>query len=330
VTVDVGLWIPAAWGPDEVAAVEAEGFDTAVFGDSPCVFPEPFARIGTAAAATSRIRLSTAAVNPLTRDVSAVTATIATLHAASGGRARLGLARGDSSLAAIGLPYPAPRAALEQFTREARAYLRGEVVDRDGFPSKLHWLDPALPPVEVEVSATGPRTVAGAAAVADRVTLAVGADLAHLGTSVERVRAAGPALPGAWLAVAVDDDGAVARASTRAAAGLLAHFSTMRDSPRDGLPPILRDACERIRPLFGTDRVRGGNRYDPAWLGALAEALDDAFLEWFTVAGPPTEVAQRLQALVGLGLSHLTLIVPAEQRTRFAREVLPALKEAAA
>jgi 5,10-methylenetetrahydromethanopterin reductase len=330
VSVDVGLWIPANWDTDDVAAVEREGFDTAYFGDSQCVFEDPFVRMAAAAAATSRLRLATAAVNPVTRDSSVAAAMIAGLHHASGGRAQLGLARGDSSLAAIGLPYPAPRERLVRFAAEARGYLNGEAVDRDGFPSRLHWLPPGLQPVEVEITATGPRTIAGAAAVADRVTVAVGAAPKRLAAAVALVGESGPALAGAWLAVAVDDDRAAARASIRQAAGLLAHFSVMADSPTTGVPPILKNTAKRLRPLFSSDRLLEGNRYNPEWLEALAAVLDDKFLDWFAVAGPPDEVTERLTDLARLGLSHFALIIPAEYRTRFAREVLPALKEATA
>ena len=48
----------------------------------------------------------------------------------------LGIGRGDSSLAHIGKK-PASVSALEAYIVRLQRYLRGEVVERDGFPSRL-------------------------------------------------------------------------------------------------------------------------------------------------------------------------------------------------
>lgn len=68
----------------------------------------------------------------------------------------LGIGRGDSSLAHIGKA-PASVAVLEGFVVRLQHYLRGDVVERDGFPSRLHALSDQ-PKVPVDVAGTGQRS----------------------------------------------------------------------------------------------------------------------------------------------------------------------------
>jgi len=58
--------------------------------------------MGSWAAATERLKLCTGVSNPLTRHNAVAAACAATLQAISGGRAVLGIGRGDSALAYLG------------------------------------------------------------------------------------------------------------------------------------------------------------------------------------------------------------------------------------
>src|SRR4029077_10511351 len=62
-----------------------------------------------------------------------------TLQVESGGRAVLAIGRGDSSVQRIGKTQD-PVAHFEGYVAQVQAYLRGEAVDRDGFPSRIEWL----------------------------------------------------------------------------------------------------------------------------------------------------------------------------------------------
>jgi alkanesulfonate monooxygenase SsuD/methylene tetrahydromethanopterin reductase-like flavin-dependent oxidoreductase (luciferase family) len=68
----------------------------------------------------------------VTRDRAVLASAFNTLQQESGGRMWLGIGRGDSSLAHIGKE-PAPVSALERYVIQLQQYLRGELVDRDGF-----------------------------------------------------------------------------------------------------------------------------------------------------------------------------------------------------
>src|SRR5258708_3692632 len=84
-------------------------------------------------------------------------AEIATMDVESGGRAWLGIARGDSAMAYIGRK-PQPLEQFGQALEQIQTYLRGESVDCDGFASQIKWLsDLDLPRVRMSVAATGPK-----------------------------------------------------------------------------------------------------------------------------------------------------------------------------
>ena len=56
-----------------------------------------------------------------------------------------------------------------------RRYLRGETVDEHGYPAHLAWLTGSgKPAVPLQIFVSGPRTVAVAARLGDRVTITVG------------------------------------------------------------------------------------------------------------------------------------------------------------
>ena len=82
------------------------GFDGLLLADSQNLVGDPFVELGVAAGATSRIGLGTGIVNLVTRHPAVVAAAITSVQVESGGRAVLGVGRGDSSLAQLGLAPP--------------------------------------------------------------------------------------------------------------------------------------------------------------------------------------------------------------------------------
>ena len=87
---------------DAARSVEAEGWDGQMFMDSQSLCADPYVRMGVWAAATEKLKLSTGVTNPLTRHPAVTAAAAATLQSISGGRAVLGIGRGDSALAYLG------------------------------------------------------------------------------------------------------------------------------------------------------------------------------------------------------------------------------------
>ena len=175
---------------------------------------------------------------------------------------------------------PAPVSALEAFIVRLQRYLRGESVERDGFPSRLHALS-ARPKVPVDVAGTGKRVIALAARHAEGLTLGVGANPERI---AEKVREAEAALSAAgrsradftisaYVNVAVNDRVDVARDIVRGGVAVTARFSGMHGgAASSGL-----DANE------GRAVLELADRYDMDQHGSSdaphARALPDAFMD---------------------------------------------------
>jgi 5,10-methylenetetrahydromethanopterin reductase len=338
VRMDVGLTLIPL--PRQAARnakmAEDLGFASLILPDSQNLAPEVWSQLVLAAQATSRIRLGPGVTNSVTRDPAVTACAALTLQVESGGRAVLGIGRGDSSVQRIGKTQD-PVASFERYLTRVQAYLRGDPVDRDGFASRLEWLpEMRVPKVPVEVAATGRRVIAAAARTADRICFAVGADVDHLGAAIAHARAAAQAAGrdpasisyGAFVNCVVNDDVAVARDALRGAVATFARFSALQGSDPDRLPAPLRRAVLYIREHYD---MRHHTRTGVAHTAGIA----DDFVDWFAIAGPPDVAVRRLRALAALGLDFVHVIpgstgvareVAIASVVRLAQDVLPALR----
>jgi 5,10-methylenetetrahydromethanopterin reductase len=325
---------------------EADGFDGWFVVDSQNLAGDCYVALAQAAAATERIQLGTGVTNPFTRHPAVTASAIASVHAASGGRAVLGIGRGDSALAHLGLA-PAPVALFERYLRQVQAYLRGDEVRFDelgaaplaqvgsmglaGGPttSRLHWLPPGLPKVPVTAAATGPKVIDAAARHADRVTLALGADPVRVAWGIERARASRTDVRlGAFVNVVCHDDVDTARALASGGMSTFARFNVMHGTTHGPMAEGARELLQEVHDAY--DMRRHTQAGSPQ-----AERLTDAFAADFAVLGPAPRCVERLRALVDLGLDHLVIVGPSlgsdpgEARAahaRFVGDVLPALQ----
>jgi 5,10-methylenetetrahydromethanopterin reductase len=338
----VAFWLGTFPVPGRVVELaqmaEADGWDGLALTDTQNLAGDTFAGLAVAAQATRHITLATGATNPGTRHPAVLASAIATIQAESGGRAFLGIARGDSALAAIGRK-PLPLGQFALALEQVQTYLRGETVDCDGFGSQIAWIAQQLaklPKVPMSVAATGPRVIRIAATVADAITFSVGAERARLASSIEVARqarhAAGlPALRfGAYFNAVAHPDIRVARDLVRGRLGVYARFSTMDRAVLASLPEADR--------LVGEELARTYDMQAHAASGARHEAaLLDDFVDRFGIVGPSEHVAERLVELVRLGLDHVVIVghsrntppeLFAESSRRFGKEVIPAVRRA--
>jgi 5,10-methylenetetrahydromethanopterin reductase len=168
----VEFWTSGAGVPianvRQAEAAEREGWDGIVYVDSQNLAGDPYIAMALAAKATTNLKLGTGVTNPWTRHPAVTASAIATVQAESQGRAYLGIGRGDSALAHIGLA-PAPVPVFEDYLRRLQGYLRGEEVEfgpeanlerlrlaNAPTTSRIAWLRPNRPRVPVDVAATGP------------------------------------------------------------------------------------------------------------------------------------------------------------------------------
>jgi 5,10-methylenetetrahydromethanopterin reductase len=296
----VEIWMHTFGDPGQVFAraswLERRGFDGLLVADSQCLGADVWVELGLAAAATRRLRLGPGVTNPFTRDPTVTASAALTLQAETGGRALLGIGRGDTAVTELGRR-PMPVADFERALGLIRSYLDGRDAMLDGHAVGLRLAERGLPPVALEVAASGPRTIAAAARHADRISFSLGAEPARVSRAARVAREAreragldpGGLRLGAYLLVAVDPDRAAARRLIRGVATAFAGFS-------------------------------------------LPGALSDEALDRFAIAGPAGECADRIAAL---SLDH-AIIVPGsldadprrveEADARLADDVLPLLR----
>ena len=332
---------PAGYTARLAVEIEAMGFDALLCPDTQCLSPEPYGQLSLAAARTTRLFLGTGVTNPVTRDSSVTAGALATLQVESGGRARCGIGRGDSSAAHIG-QRNATTAQLRTYVEQVRGYLRGETVMRGETASRMRWLAPGeLPTVPLDIACTGPATIRMAADIADRVTFAVGSAPERIEWALDTLRARlketgrdrATLSVGAYVNLVCDPDEKRAINLGRMISGMVAHFAGMKDSPVEHLPPQLKDLAVKMKS--GYDMARHAQNE-----GEHLQMVNDGFVDWFSICGPPAKCLDRLQALIGLGLDHVNLLggspVPTPHGARqeaminqtrlFAEKVMPKLR----
>lgn len=195
--------------------------------------------------------------------------------------------------------------------------------------SRLHWLPSDLPPVPVEVVATGPKALALAGRAADRVLLAVGADPERVAWAAATARASGGTRFGAFVNVVAHPDVAVARRLAAGGLSTFARFSAMDGTVRTPIDETSRRVLEEVHDAYDMNsHTRGGS--------PQAARLTDGFIDRFGIVGPPAHCVARLAELVRLGIDRLIVVGPAIDVEReqarvavrtFVHEVLPALHE---
>lgn len=324
---------PALAGMEEMAVrCEALGYDGLTLTDSQNLAPDTYVALTLAARATTRLLVGTGVTNPLTRHPAVTAGAVASLQDVSGGRAMLGIGRGDSALFNIG-HRPVSPSVLERYVSDVQTYLRGETLDAAGYPSQLRWLaESAQPKVPLDVAGTGPKVISVGARLADRVSFAVGSDPERVAWGIDQVRGAlGPQQPmpslGLYLNVCVHEDMERAAELVRPGVGIFAHFTGMPGASRERVADGDQKVFDRIGDY---DKARHGSGD-----AAHAQALPLDFIQRFAVIGPARHCIEKLAALRDLGIHRIFVIGPRPDhfgaeadaaQARFAKEVIPALR----
>ncbi len=327
----VEFWTMGAPGPvaagsksldaaDLAVRAEEVGYDGIVYYDSQNIAGDCYIALALAAQATSTIKLGTGVTNSFTRDAAVTASAIATVQSQSGGRAYLGIGRGDSALAHLGkAPDGVP--AFEKYLERLQRYLKGEGVpfERGGdvdsleladrpSSSRITWLPGDLAKVPVDVAATGPRVIVAAARHAESVSFSVGADAERIRWGIEAARTARKevGLPpeiafGAYVTVAVHDDPEEARRIGQGDLSLYARFSVMYGSVVGPASEGQRKVFHGIHGLYDINQHAGAG--SPQTRAITAEFADN-----FGIFGPPSYCAERLAELIKLGINRFIIV----------------------
>lgn len=321
--------------------IEAMGFDYLLCPDTQNLAPDPYGQLSLAAAATTSLQLGTGVTNPITRDVAVTATAFMSLQQESSGRAICVMGRGDSSAAHIG-KRNATTKQLRTYAERLQAYMRGETIMRGEKESALRWLNGLdIPPVPVDIACTGPKTIQMAVETGDRISFAVGSAPERIewamNTATEHLQSIGRSRDsisiGAFVNLVCDPDEQRAINIGRMIAGMVAHFSGMKNAPLDHLPPQLKDLAAHMQKQYDMDH------HAQEEAGHATEVSDD-FVDWFSICGPAEKCEQRLKSIIDLGLDHVYILAGSpiahphgerqagmvEQSRLFAEQVMPKFK----
>ncbi|HBK05098.1 MAG TPA: hypothetical protein DDZ81_04455 [Acetobacteraceae bacterium] len=353
------LWITGVASPRGTARVaadvEAAGWDGLLVVDSQNLSGDPYIALAMAATSTTRLGLGTGVTNCVTRHAAATACSIVSVDRISGGRAVLGIGRGDSALAHLGRA-PAKPKVFERYLRQLQTYLRGEAVAFEDIDipvetapplaglalaeappaSRIEWITGRGNKVPVEAAASGPTVIALAARQADRVMFALGADEERIAWGIDVARKARTDAGldpddirfGAYLNCACSPDIDVARGLVKGGLTTFARFSVMHGKASG---PVSEQDRAVLHQLHDSYDMRAHTRGDSAQAGTLTPD----FIDRFAVVGTPDQCVDRLRRLAELGLDKIAITGAlrgvsetgaAASRVLLEREVLPAVR----
>ncbi|HTR88209.1 MAG TPA: LLM class flavin-dependent oxidoreductase [Reyranella sp.] len=339
--------------------LEAAGWDGMLVVDSQNLSGDPYVSLALAATVTKTLGLGTGVTNSVTREAAVTASSITSVQRVSGGRAVLGIGRGDSALAHLGRA-PARLAQFERYLSHLQTYLRGESVafDELNIPadtapplsglhlhdappaSRIGWIAEGAakgePKVPVEVAASGPKVIAMAALHGDRVMFTVGADVERLRWGIDLARKTRQAAGldpdairfGAFINLACHTDIEAARGVVRGGLTTYARFSVMHGKANGPVSDKDREVLETLRTNYD---MKQHTRADSRQAGALT----DDFVDRFAVVGSPERCVERLKSLARLGLDKVSISGgtrgaspedAAACRALLVKEVLPAMR----
>jgi 5,10-methylenetetrahydromethanopterin reductase len=317
-------------GADSARLSEQMGFDIQYFGENHARAADCFGELRDAARATTRIKLACGPVNFVTRNVGVIASSILPIQLLSGGRAICGVASGDSAVAAADLK-PQRVADMERSVRQLRAYLQGEEVRFETRATRIEWAAGlARAPLPIEVACSGPKSIAMATRVADRIYLGIGTNLERVTWALDIIQAELAACGrdrsdiriGLFAPLAVTQDRPSGRAALRTRVSAWAHMQSGKGTDLSQQPAILRKVTEVLRDGYDYSF----HRADAPAENPNTAICDEDFGEWMGIGGPPAYIAERLGELAELGVDHIMTALPEPEREQFASGVIPQLR----
>ncbi|HZR93991.1 MAG TPA: LLM class flavin-dependent oxidoreductase [Gaiellaceae bacterium] len=319
---------------DSVRKAEEAGYARAYLVEGQLLWRDVYVYMTHGLAATERIVFGTAVTNPRTRHYSVIASAHATLAELHPGRVVLGMGRGDNAVRTLGLKQVST-SQLREVAPKLRELMAGRAVDCDGTDIRIQWASEAIGKVPVMLSASGPRTLRMAGAVADIVMLQVGVNPEAVKWAVDIVKAGAEEAgrdPGdvettLYTAMWVSDDLDEARSQTRWAAACAANHvaDVMRNVPDHGMP----EALTRLAALRG-DHYDYASHLDPS---VERSEYPDEVIDDFAFNGPPERIVDMLRALAAVGLDEVApcyLNGRLDEMDVVGREIIPAVSALAA
>lgn len=314
-------------------AAHAAGIDAIWVSEDPEGW-DAFALLGALATVTTRCQLGTSVTSPWPRNPNLLAASVATLDQLSGGRAVLGLGRGQVEWHrdVLGVETGSPRAALRETITLLRAWWQPpyQAASPPGGHFRIREWERSVAPLQpppIYLAAAGPQALALAGELAD-------GGIFNVLTSEEALRQAIPQVRQAAVAADRDpsalafilrteitltaDDASERKALSRAKSlfALLAGFPGMGrlyQVPGYDVEAIIA----RVRAAMRTDEVLANGGGFPALrrtgdLAAARAAIPDDFIRALAMVGSADDLGPRLATLRELGVTCVSVTPPAE------------------
>ncbi len=306
---------------------EEAGWDGIMVVDSQNLSGDSYVALTAMALATKDIQLGTGVTNPITRHPAVTASAIIAVQRLSGGRASLGIGRGDSALAHLGKA-PARVSTMESYLKVLQAYLRG-----DGVPfellnfsesvapdvatlgladtpemSQLKWISDRDIKVPVEVASTGPRVIDMAARLGNRVMFALGADIDRLKWGVHAALEAAKKEDrtvslGAYVNVVCHDDVPAARQMVQGGLSTFARFSVMHGEVKGTITKAQKAVLENLHSQYN---MKEHTKTD----SKQANAMPAEFIDQYAIVGPADYCVERIKEIEALGINKIAIIGP--------------------
>ncbi len=312
------------------AAADAAGIDAIWATEDPDAW-DAFALLGAFANVTSHALLGPGVTNPYHRHPNLIAASVATLDALSGGRAVLGLGRGQPEWyeRRLGMEIGDPLAALRETIALVRQwwvapYRATSAADHSHFAIR-DWervIHPIQTTPPIYIAAAGPKALALSGAVADGVIFNSFASDPYLKKAIADVRTAarGAGRDPSNLAfilrtqiqITDDSEPILQRAKQfMAVINALPGMDRLIDLPGYDVPRIVAE----LRRAMRTEEVlAGGGAFAEMRrvgdLDAARKAIPTAMVAELAIAGPIAHIRTRLAALAKLGVTHLSIAPP--------------------
>jgi 5,10-methylenetetrahydromethanopterin reductase len=328
---------------DQIEAADQAGMDSVWVSEDPDGW-DAFAVLGAAAQATTQIRLGTGVTNPYLRHPNLMAMSVSTLDRMSGGRAFLGLGRGQPEWYRDGLGGTGSSSPLRQLETTIRLLRQWEqpphrAAARTAVPvqdwARSIW--PAQERVPIYLAAVGPKALDLTARLADGLLIADFASIPFLERLIPemRDRVAGYGRdPDQFhfyvrTGITVTDDPAAALHYRKTLMCVLAPLPGMSQQIVHSDYDV-ESIVNEIDQAMGTRETlkRGGNFIDirqRADFDAARAAIPDGLIEDLSYVGSPDAVREKLERLRAIGATHVFLSAPQQPNAETFRHQIQAL-----
>jgi 5,10-methylenetetrahydromethanopterin reductase len=335
---------------DVARAADAGGIDAIWASEDPEGW-DAFAALSAIAAVTRSAALGTSVTSPYQRHPNTLAAAVATLDRLSGGRAVLGLGRGQPEWHgdALGSEIGSPLTALRETIALLRAWWQPPhraSSPRDGHFAVRNWervVHPVQERVPILLAAAGPKATALAADLCDGVIFNLLTSDRVLQETIPRVRdtatKSGRDANALWFVlrstVTVVDSAEAERAALDRGKHHLALVATLPGMHRlyhvDGydVPALLDD----VRSIMRTQETLAAGGGFPALrragdLAAARAMIPDDLIRELGIIGSLPEVREKLLTLASLGVTHVGVAHPPQPTSSASwRSLLTALRD---